>query len=167
MELNFNELDSIMRKSIDMLEAIGYKMTESYHWKLSKSKTNFGYCNYNKKEIGISVVVSQYHSEAEVLNTCLHELCHALAPDAGHTGKWKIITNRVNNKYNMNIERCYTPTEEQKSIESLQNKYRVTCQCGQVFMYKKKTKRIITIMNNTNSCHCPKCKSKKFKIEVL
>lgn len=45
-----------------------------------------GYCNYNHKKIVISERVI---SEAQAMDTLLHEICHILAPGDGHGRIWK------------------------------------------------------------------------------
>ena len=164
MILTSAKLDELMTTSIEMLEDIGYKVPD-YSWKLTDTKNVFGVCHYGSGTIDISRQVAKFHDEDKVLDTCIHELCHALAPRAGHKGLWKVITSRVNRKYGMSLQRCYSASEEQKAIGSNGNKYVVTCDgCGGTSAYKKRTKRLVEMKNHTNNCYCTICKSKSFTV---
>jgi predicted SprT family Zn-dependent metalloprotease len=61
-------------------------------WRLvfDNAKTRAGICRAVPKEIGLSRVLTVLHSEAEVTDTILHEIAHALVgPDHGHDAVWR------------------------------------------------------------------------------
>lgn len=61
-------------------------------WRLvfDNAKTRAGICRAVPREIGLSRVLTQLHTEAEVRDTILHEIAHALVgPVHGHDPVWR------------------------------------------------------------------------------
>lgn len=61
-------------------------------WRLTftRAKRQAGVCRPDRKEIGLSSVLTQLHPEAEVRDTVLHEIAHALVgPTHGHDEVWR------------------------------------------------------------------------------
>jgi predicted SprT family Zn-dependent metalloprotease len=61
-------------------------------WRLvfDNAKTRAGVCRAAQREIGLSRVLTALHSEAEVRDTILHEVAHALVgPAHGHDQVWR------------------------------------------------------------------------------
>jgi predicted SprT family Zn-dependent metalloprotease len=61
-------------------------------WQLvfDNAKTRAGICRAVPREIGLSRVLTQLHSEADVTDTILHEIAHALVgPAHGHDAVWR------------------------------------------------------------------------------
>lgn len=61
-------------------------------WRLvfDNAKTRAGICRAVPREIGLSRVLTQLHSEADVTDTILHEIAHALVgPAHGHDEVWQ------------------------------------------------------------------------------
>ena len=61
-------------------------------WRLvfDNAKTRAGICRAVPREIGLSRVLTQLHSEADVTDTILHEIAHALVgPAHGHDAVWR------------------------------------------------------------------------------
>ena len=57
---------------------------------LDNAKTRAGVCRPGRKEIGLSRVLTPLHSEAEVIDTVLHEIAHALVgAEHGHDAVWR------------------------------------------------------------------------------
>jgi predicted SprT family Zn-dependent metalloprotease len=48
-----------------------------------------GRCSYRRKLIELGTKYVELNSEDQVVNTILHEICHALLPNAGHNKYWK------------------------------------------------------------------------------
>ncbi|HQK32467.1 MAG TPA: SprT-like domain-containing protein, partial [Phycicoccus sp.] len=49
-----------------------------------RAKTRAGVCRFAKRQIGLSRPLTELHSEAEVRDTILHEIAHALVgPEHG------------------------------------------------------------------------------------
>lgn len=71
-------------------------------WKgqMDNAKRRFGYCAPRQKVISLSRPLTEVNSDAEVLDTILHEIAHALAyikhgQDCGHDDRWKAICREI------------------------------------------------------------------------
>ena len=67
-------------------------------WQLEfdRAKRRAGICRYDRTTIGLSGPLTRLHSEAEVRDTLLHEIAHALAgPRAGHGPRWQAIARLI------------------------------------------------------------------------
>jgi len=67
-------------------------------WRLvfDRAKTRAGVCRSARHEIGLSATLTLLHAEAEVRDTILHEIAHALVgPAHGHDAVWKAKAREV------------------------------------------------------------------------
>lgn len=67
-------------------------------WRLvfDNAKTRAGVCRPARREIGLSRVLTQLHDEADVRDTILHEIAHALVgPEHGHDAVWREAALRI------------------------------------------------------------------------
>jgi hypothetical protein len=74
-------------------------------WRLQfdRAKRRAGICRYSDRVIGLSAPLTALHTEADVRDTVLHEIAHALAgPGSGHGPRWRAIARRIGS----NGERC-------------------------------------------------------------
>ena len=63
-------------------------------WRLEfdRAKRRAGVCRYDRHVIGLSAPLMQLYGEAEVRETILHEIAHAIAgPRAGHGPTWRKV----------------------------------------------------------------------------
>ncbi len=73
-----------------------YLDTNNWSFSWDSAKRRFGVCRYYKKEIGLSRHYVEHYDLANVHQTILHEIAHALAgADAGHGKDWKRIASRI------------------------------------------------------------------------
>ncbi len=64
----------------------------SWTFRFDRAKTRAGACRGRDRVISLSMHVTRLHDEAEVRDTILHEIAHALAgPSHGHDDVWKEI----------------------------------------------------------------------------
>ncbi|NHC44479.1 SprT-like domain-containing protein [Motilibacter aurantiacus] len=80
-------------------------------WRLvfDNAKTRAGVCRFERKEIGLSRVLTQLHTAAEVRDTLLHEIAHALVgPRHGHDRVWRARALAIG----CSGERCVPATAE-------------------------------------------------------
>ena len=55
-----------------------------------RAKTRAGVCRFAQRQIGLSAPLTALHSDADVLDTILHEIAHALVgPQHGHDAVWR------------------------------------------------------------------------------
>ena len=67
------------------------------------AKRRAGICRFGPRVLGLSAPLTAVHSEADVRDTVLHEIAHALAgPRHGHGATWRAIAVRIGS----NGERC-------------------------------------------------------------
>lgn len=64
--------------------------------RLDRAKTRAGICRYRERVIGLSGPMTRLHSEAEVRDTVLHEIAHALVgPQHGHDQVWRATARSI------------------------------------------------------------------------
>lgn len=67
-------------------------------WTLAfdRAKRRAGICRFDRREIGLSAPLTALHTEAEVRDTVLHEIAHALVgPRHGHDAVWRATARRI------------------------------------------------------------------------
>lgn len=74
---------------------IGQWLDGSWSFAWNNRKRAFGVCNYRKREIQLSRILTKQINEDEVLDTILHEIAHALTPGAGHGARWKAMARKL------------------------------------------------------------------------
>ena len=74
---------------------------------LDRARTRAGVCRPARREIGLSRVLTELHSEAEVTDTVLHEVAHALVgAEHGHDAVWRATARAIG----CSGERCVSAT---------------------------------------------------------
>jgi len=67
-----------------------------WRFELDRAKRRAGICRHQQRTIGLSAPLTRLHPEAEVRDTILHEIAHALAgPRAGHGPAWVATALRI------------------------------------------------------------------------
>ena len=86
----------------------------------NRRKRAFGLCDFRKRTVYLSATLTELNGEAEVRDTLLHEIAHALAGHrAGHGPVWRKIAHEVGAK----PERCYRAEE----VRQPQSRYLLVC----------------------------------------
>jgi predicted SprT family Zn-dependent metalloprotease len=81
--------------------AMGRRLLDEHglqDWRLAfdRAKRRAGVCRWARKEIGLSAPLTSVHPEAEVRDTVLHEIAHALVgPQHGHDAVWRATAQRI------------------------------------------------------------------------
>lgn len=79
---------------------------DGWHIVADRAKTRAGVCRYGRRQIGISAPLTTLHDEAEVRDTILHEIAHALVgPEHGHDAVWRAKAIEIGSSG----ERCVSP----------------------------------------------------------
>lgn len=122
-----------------------------WHFKFDNAKRRFGCCKYGSKQITLSKHLVELNSEAQVRNTILHEIAHALTPGQHHNHVWK----RKAREIGCTGDRCYSSVE----VETPEAMYIAVCQgCG--FTHKRHKKP-----NTRRRSSCGQCSGGKFNPE--
>ncbi len=75
-----------------------------WSFKFDHARRRFGSCRSRSKLITLSRPLTMLNGEAEVRDTLLHEIAHALTPGDGHGAKWKAKCVVIGAR----PQRCYT-----------------------------------------------------------
>ena len=113
-----------------------------WNFAFSLTTNQAGCCWYNRKLITVSVTYCQKATEAEIVNTLLHEIAHALAGYSNaHNHVWKRIAKQIG----CTAERCH-------AVQHTPAKWTGTCGCGSVWGRQRLTKA-------ARYGHCSRCNS--------
>ena len=114
MRINENHL--FLNPELRTLEEVQTQATEAMNhhglegWSLvidNKSKRRAGVCRYGKKQIGLTLDYALKTSPADLEQTIIHEIAHALLPPGVHHGPaWKAKMRELGK----NPERCHSCT---------------------------------------------------------
>ena len=74
-----------------------------WEFQFDHARRRFGCCFFGRKVISLSRPLTLLNDEAEVRDTILHEIAHALAPGDGHGRIWRAVCRRIGAK----PSRCY------------------------------------------------------------
>ncbi len=81
---------------------------DDWTFAFNRRKRAFGLCDYTRRTIFLSSVLTELNGEAEVGDTLRHEVAHALAgPRAGHGPAWQQVAREIGAK----PRRCYDADE--------------------------------------------------------
>lgn len=105
-----------------------HRLSSEWSFAFDRSKTRFGKCNYRKKQISLSKHLVELNGEAEVRDTILHEIAHALLPrGAGHGPAWKSLALSIG----CNGRRCFG-----QEVARPAPKYQGTCPSCRRVIYR-------------------------------
>lgn len=113
-------LHDAQRLAISLMQQHGLR---DWTFRFTRAKTQLGICKFKPRVIALSAPLTLLNDEAQVRDTILHEIAHALAGvKAGHGWKWKMIARSIGAK----PERC-----ESGEVAQPKGKYVLTCKnCG-------------------------------------
>jgi len=122
-----------------------------WRFELDNAKKRAGLCSYIERCIYISRVYLVVASDADVRDTILHEVAHAIAgPEAGHGRMWKLTASSIGAR----PERCAAP-EIAKALAA-DSPWQGTClDCGNLWGYTRAPKA----RTMASGC-CPNCRYK-------
>src|SRR5690242_11321616 len=69
-----------------------HNVSLAWSFRFDSAKVRFGKCDYRGREITLSRHLVELNDEAEVRDTILHEIAHALVrPNVGHGPAWQRV----------------------------------------------------------------------------
>lgn len=175
MNLTMTKATELLNRAEKMVTDLGYQVP-NYTIKLGNAKTYYGQASFSydrttEKKSNCSITLSKwtakYVDEHDIMDTCLHELAHLVAPHKAHHGlPWQLIVNNINKTYGYNISRVGSKGKVPEAKKQ-QAKYTITCSCGTSYGYHKKSKMVKIIMGEIKGTGtCPHCKGHDFEITV-
>lgn len=107
-------------------------LERGWSFRFDRARTRFGCCNYRDRVISLSRVLTERNSEAEVRETLLHEIAHALVgAGVGHGPEWKQKAQEIG----CSGVRCH-------SADIPQGKWQASCGgCGKQYFRHRQPKR--------------------------
>lgn len=89
------ELDNLKFAQDLARELISKYLDSSWSFQWNNRKRTFGICLYTRKTIELSRLMIANQSKADIRDTILHEIAHALTPGAQHGPEWKAMARRL------------------------------------------------------------------------
>jgi len=136
-------------------EQLAWDLMSKYHlpalgygFDFMNSTRSFGRCRWGgEKMIWLSIELTLLNDEAEVLDTILHEIAHALTPGQHHNSKWKKMCVLLGCR----PERCYTDEHVVSPPSTVKYRFVGSCPNGHIHF-----KRIKPRKKNSCGICCPK-----------
>lgn len=94
---------------------------DGWSFAFDNAKRRCGQCSHKRKRITLSRYYVELNDAAEVHETILHEIAHALTPGAGHGPKWRAMARKIGAK----PQRC-----ADASVQMPEAKYQLMCASG-------------------------------------
>lgn len=109
---------------------------KGWKFKFDRAVKRFGSCRYRTKTITLSAPLVAVNDRAEVTNTVLHEIAHALAGHkAGHGPVWKAMAKSIGCDGN----RCYDSNKVTAVPTTVRSQYVAHCpSCNKEFRRVKR-----------------------------
>ncbi|KAB1644726.1 SprT-like domain-containing protein [Gulosibacter chungangensis] len=77
-------------------ELMAKYLDESWSFTFDRAKTRAGKCNFDKRQVSLSMYLAAKHSDEQVKQTLLHEIAHAkVGPKAGHGPIWQSYAAQI------------------------------------------------------------------------
>lgn len=112
-----------------------------WHFAFDLAPARGGSCRYSDQQITLSVTYCLKASKAEIVDTILHEIAHAIVgPKHGHDSTWKAAARQIG----CTAERCHR-------LQHTPPRWHGQCGCGQQWERQRLSQRIRT-------SRCGKCK---------
>ena len=134
------QLDDAIKLAQDTLKK--FPTLSAWHIGIDRAVRRAGQCQYRKKCISLSKNYIEHNDVADVNNTILHEIAHALTPGAKHGQQWKNMARLIGAR----PERCY-----REHIVMPKGRWSATCGgCNRTFQRHRRPKHL-------SGHYCTKC----------
>lgn len=170
---NINEM---YKEALEIMSNLNIEVRpiSSVRWN-SRLRAIWGRCirnrRFNTYTIELNpILANDSVSWDDAMDTMIHEVLHAHEKRMCHTGEWKLYARLITMHYpQYNIKRCTNAEEKNIAADMMRHstssyKYKIICNgCGAVFNYKRNSRVVQLIRNNSNSCTC-RCGSHSFTL---
>lgn len=167
-DYSFDDYKNHLVETMEQLYMLGYTEVKDNTYDLSfntRAKYKYGSCRLkgaNHYEIELNKNFADVSPIEEIKKTIMHELIHSIKGCMNHKEGWKRVVNKVNAKYGYDIERTKAVAEYVSIVQSQETapQYQILYQgCGHVFKYKRNSKNVQLIRNQTGrlKCSCGSC----------
>ncbi|MDQ3459375.1 MAG: SprT-like domain-containing protein [Deinococcota bacterium] len=104
-------------------------------FRFDRARRRFGLCDYGNRTISLSKHLTELNDAAQVRDTLLHEIAHALSPGAGHGPRWRELCSRLGAKpVRLFADEVARPV----------SKYLLICpRCRQTLPRERRTRRVL------------------------
>jgi predicted SprT family Zn-dependent metalloprotease len=139
-----------------------HKLIEAgWSFYFDRSVRRFGSCQFGRKAITLSRTLTELNDEAEVRDTVLHEIAHALAgPRVGHSYRWRILARSIGAR----PERCYTSAR----VNTPEAPHLLRCKgCGATLKRFKRSKAYLDAAAGTGKYWHKQCGREAGTLEVV
>lgn len=128
------KLEEAQKLAIELMDEHGL-IDKRWYFQFDNAVRRFGCCKHRLKQITLSKKLVALNDEAQVKDTILHEIAHALVGAGhGHDSVWKAKALEIG----CNGERCYSS----KEVTRPEAKFKATCgKCGHVHKRNRRPKR--------------------------
>tara|TARA_R110002020_G_scaffold472472_1_gene700589 strand:+ start:13561 stop:14052 length:492 start_codon:yes stop_codon:yes gene_type:complete len=138
---------------------------KGWRFKFSNHKTSAGVCYDWKKLIVLSGYYVENNTNSEIINTMLHEIGHALAPEKEHHGKiWRKIFRDLLIKYDrpVIVNRCY----DSQVINMPKGKWLLYCDNCNKSWERHNRRWWFKHTDDTGYLSKVKCHCKKYRLKI-
>ena len=130
----------VMAQQLIQTHVDKYGLKTGWNFGFDLAPARAGICRYNEKQITLSVTYCLKATKAEIRNTILHEIAHAIVgPNHGHDAMWKTVAEKIG----CTAERCHR-------VEHTTPRWSGQCGCGKQWKRQRLTQRARTGL-------CPTC----------
>ncbi|MCS7034636.1 MAG: SprT-like domain-containing protein [Phycisphaerae bacterium] len=91
-----------------------------WQFAFDRARRRFGICSPTRKLIGLSAHLVHLNTEAEVRDTILHEIAHALTPGDNHGPRWREVCRKLGAR----PERCF---RQEQGVRAVKAPLRIGC----------------------------------------
>ncbi len=107
---------------------------ETWHFEWMRARATLGRCNHWRKTIYLSTPITATNGEAQVLNTILHEIAHALVGSMhGHDMTWKMKAIEIG---------CDGNRTSQIEAKQQLAKWKYSAPCGSTFFTNRRLQNL-------------------------